>query len=331
MKTIETREAGKADVLQMGSRPMPQVREGEVLVKVTSVGVNGPDLVQRRGHYPPPAGASDLLGLEVSGVVVEAGKNVTQWKNGDSLCALTNGGGYAEFVAIDAGHCLPIPKGVSMVDAGGLPETYFTVWSNCFYQHKYADDSVFLVHGGAGGIGSTAIQIGTAFGLRVFTTCANEEDVAYCHSLGAERAINYHDEDFVDIVREAGGANLILDIIGGDYIARNIKAASPDARIVQLAFNLGSKVEINLMPIMLKRLTYTGSTLRSRPDSFKAAIAQDLKTHVWPLFASGKLQAKTHVVLPYEKAREAHELMESAAHRGKIILSPETLDPAATN
>lgn len=322
MKTIEMREAGDADVLYIGSRQIPHIRDHEVLVKVASVGVNGPDLVQRRGHYPPPAGASDLLGLEVSGEIVAVGTAVKHWKTGDKLCALTNGGGYAEFVAIDACHCLPIPENVPMLDAGGLPETYFTVWSNCFYQLQCAPDSVFLIHGGAGGIGSTAIQIGKALGLRIFTTCASDEDAHYCQSLGAERAIDYRVEDFVEIVREAGGANLILDIIGGDYVSRNIKAASLDARIVQLAFNKGSKMEINLMPIMLKRLIYTGSTLRSRPESFKTAIAQSLQAHVWPLFADGQLQANTHVILPFEKASDAHKLMESAQHRGKILMTP---------
>lgn len=323
MKTIEMREAGDADVLAIGSRPLPEIRDTEVLVKVATVGVNGPDLVQRRGHYPPPAGASDLLGLEVSGSVVAVGSDVHQWQIDDAICALTNGGGYAEYVAIEASHCLPIPENVTVQDAGGLPETYFTVWSNCFYQHTYASNALFLVHGGAGGIGSTAIQLGKALGMRVFTTCANEVDAEYCTTLGAERAINYQEEDFVEIVREAGGANLILDIIGGDYVARNIKAASADARIVQLAFNKGSKMEINLMPIMLKRLTYTGSTLRSRPDAFKSAIAQDLITHVWPLFSSHQLLAKTHAVLPFEAASDAHKLMESAKHHGKILLNTD--------
>ena len=322
MKSIEMREAGDADVLHIGSRSIPEVRDSELLVKVTSTGVNGPDLVQRRGHYPPPAGASDLLGLEVSGSVVAVGKGVSHWKEGDQLCALTNGGGYAEYVAIDASHCLEIPENVSAVDAGGLPETFFTVWSNCFYELTHKPGSLFLVHGGAGGIGSTAIQIGAALGLRVFVTCSNQDDADYCVSLGAERAINYKQEDFVDVVREAGGANLVLDIIGGDYIARNIKAASPDARIVQLAFNQGSKVELNFMPIMLKRLVYTGSTLRSRPESFKSAIASSLKKDVWPLFANGQLSARTHVVYPFEQASDAHKLMESAQHRGKILMTP---------
>lgn len=323
MKTVEMREFGAPDVLETGERALPEVREGEVLVRVTAAGVNGPDLVQRRGHYPPPKGASDLLGLEVSGEVVALGDGVSNWTVGDRICALTNGGGYAEYVAIDATHCLPIPENVAEVDAAGLCETYFTVWSNLFYGQDIEPGSLLLVHGGAGGIGSTAIQLGKQLGMRVFTTVANADDAAYVESLGAERAINYNEEDFVDVVREAGGANLILDIIGGDYVARNIKAASSDARIVQLAFNAGSKVEINLMPIMLKRLTYTGSTLRSRPEKFKSAIASDLREKVWPMFAAKKLSAQTYKVLPFEQATEAHAMMEKAAHRGKILLSPK--------
>lgn len=322
MKTVEMREFGDADVLHTGSRPLPTLKPNEVMVKVQAVGVNGPDLVQRRGHYPPPAGASDLLGLEVSGEIIAIGSAVERWKTGDWICALTNGGGYAEYVAVDTAHCMVIPAGVDTQDAAGLPETFFTVWSNCFYQLAHPDNGVFLVHGGAGGIGSTAIQIGAAMGLRVFTTCATTEDADYCLSLGAEKAINYQTDDFVDSVRDAGGANLILDIIGGDYIARNIKAATHDARIVQLAFNKGSKIEVNLMPVMLKRLTYTGSTLRSRPDTFKSAIAGSLESDVWPLLEKGIIKTNTHTVLPFEKANEAHALMESAKHRGKILLVP---------
>lgn len=322
MMTVEMQEFGDADVLQTGSRPLPALRANEVLIKVDAVGVNGPDLVQRRGHYPPPAGASDLLGLEVSGSIVACGPDVQRWKIGDLTCALTNGGGYAEYVAVEATHCLSVPDGVNSVDAAGLPETFFTVWSNCFYQLSHARNGIFLVHGGAGGIGSTAIQIGTAMGLRVFTTCATPEDSEYCLSLGAEKAINYHADDFVESVREAGGANLILDTIGGDYIARNIKAATHDARIVQLAFNKGSKVELNLMPVMLKRLVYTGSTLRSRPETFKSSIAASLESEVWPLLVSKNIRTNTHTVMPFEKAAEAHKLMESALHRGKILLVP---------
>ncbi|MFT4730806.1 MAG: NADPH2:quinone reductase [Granulosicoccus sp.] len=322
MKTVEMREFGDADVLNVGSRPLPTFKANEVLIKVEAVGVNGPDLVQRRGHYPPPAGASDLLGLEVSGSIVACGQDVQRWKTSDLICALTNGGGYAEYVAVEAHHCMAIPDGVNSIDAAGLPETFFTVWSNCFYQLSYPKNGIFLAHGGAGGIGSTAIQIGAALGLRVFTTCATDDDAEYCLSIGAEKAVNYHTEDFVESVRDAGGANLILDTIGGDYIARNIKAATHDARIVQLAFNKGSKVELNLMPVMLKRLVYTGSTLRSRPEAFKTSIAASLESVVWPLLANKSINTNTYTVMPFEKANDAHKLMESALHRGKILLVP---------
>jgi NADPH:quinone reductase len=322
MKTVEMNGVGTPEVLTIGTRDLPEIRDGDVLVRVIAAGVNGPDLVQRRGHYPPPKGASDLLGLEVSGEVVAVAKSVADWKAGDKVCALTNGGGYAEYVAVDASHCLPIPETVSEIDAAGLCETYFTVWSNLFFKQTVPERGLLLVHGGAGGIGSTAIQLGTQLGMRVFTTCANAEDCAYAGALGAERAIDFNSEDFVDIVREAGGADLILDIIGGDYVARNIKAASPDARIVQLAFNAGSKVEINLMPIMLKRLVYTGSTLRSRPEGFKSAVAADLRKSVWPLFADSRLKTLTHKVFPFEQAAAAHTMMEQATHRGKLLLTP---------
>lgn len=322
MKTIEMREAGGPEVLEIGSRPIPQIQPGEVLIKVIAAGVNGPDLVQRRGHYPAPKGASDLLGLEVSGEIVATADRVTEWAVGDTVCALTNGGGYAEYVAVNATHCLPVPKGVSATDAAGLCETYFTVWSNLFFEHKITPGDLLLVHGGAGGIGSTAVQIGALLGLDVYATCANQDDCNYVNSLGAKRAINFESEDFVEVVRTAGGANLILDIIGGDYVARNIKAASPDARIVQLAFNAGSKMQINLMPIMLKRLIYTGSTLRSRSDGFKAAVANDLRAQIWPSFAQGQLAAQTHRVFNFENAADAHLMMQQAQHRGKLLLSP---------
>jgi NADPH2:quinone reductase len=323
MTVIEMREPGGPDVLQSGTRPLPVLKDHEILVKVSAAGVNGPDLVQRRGHYPPPKGASDLLGLEVSGEVVAVGATQNFWAVGDKICGLTNGGGYAEYVAIDAAHCLPIPDGISLIDAAGLPETYFTVWSNVFFNHKIPETGNFLVHGGAGGIGSTAIQLGTAMGLSVYTTAGDAESCAYCESLGARRAINFKEEDFVDILREAGGADIILDIIGGDYIARNIKAARHDARMIQLAFNAGSRVEIDLMPVMLKRLSFTGSTLRSRPDQFKADVAADLKAVVWPLFASdaSRLRATTFTSFPLADAGKAHALMESASQHGKILLT----------
>ncbi|MEO0943962.1 MAG: NAD(P)H-quinone oxidoreductase [Pseudomonadota bacterium] len=318
MRAVVMREPGGPDVLEIGERPVPGVRDGEVLIKVTAAGVNGPDLVQRRGHYPPPKGASDLLGLEVSGEVVATGADFG-WSVGDRVAALTNGGGYAEYVAVEASHCLPLPEGISEVDAAGLPETFFTVWSNVFFEAALPEKGNFLVHGGAGGIGTTAIQLGAAFGLHVFTTVASG-DVPFVTSLGAKHAIDFETEDFVPILREAGGADIILDIIGGDYIPRNIKASRHDARIIQLAFNKGSKLEIDLMPVMLKRLRYTGSTLRSRPDAFKTAVAQDLLQNVWPRFADGTLKAVTHAVLPLEDATQAHRLVEAASHRGKIIL-----------
>ena len=321
MRAIVMREPGGPDVLELSEIETPEPRPQDVLIKVTAAGVNGPDLVQRRGHYPPPEGASPHLGLEVSGEVVALGADVKGWSVGDRVVALTNGGGYAEYVAVDAAHCLPVPAGVSEIDAAGLPETFFTVWSNVFHNQILPENGTFLVHGGAGGIGSTAIQLGHAFGLTVLTTVADDEAAAFVTELGATRAINFKTEDFVALTREAGGADIILDIIGGDYIAKNIKAASPDARIIQLAFNAGSKVEINLMPIMLKRLSYTGSTLRSRPDAFKAEVASALTEQVWPLFADGRLKTVTHTTLPLAEAAKAHEMMESASHLGKILLT----------
>ena len=322
MKTIEISEYGGPEVLTAGEREKPEPAASEVLIEVAAAGVNGPDIVQRRGHYPPPPGASDLLGLEVSGTVVAVGSDVTDWKAGDPICGLTNGGGYAEFVAVEAAHCLPIPDGVALVDAAGLPETLFTVWNNVFLNRDIPEGGLLLVHGGAGGIGSTAIQLGKAFGLRVFATSGKPEGCQFCEELGAERAINYREEDFVEIVKAAGGADIIIDIIGGDYIARNISAAKPDSLIVQLAFNKGAKVEINLMPVMLKRLTYTGSTLRPRSNEFKAEIAADPKKRVWPLFGKGQFKTLTHRTFAFEDVRAAHEMMEQAAHRGKILLTP---------
>ena len=322
MTVIEMGEGGGPEVLVPGRRPVPEPGPDEVLIRVTAAGVNGPDIMQRKGLYPAPKGASDLLGLEVSGEVAGLGDRVTGLSAGDRVVALTNGGGYAEYVAVRAEHCLPLPKGVDETDAAGLPETYFTVWSNLFHCRDVKPGGTFLIHGGAGGIGSTAIQLGAAFGQRVFATEGSEDGLAFCRDLGAERAIDYRTQDFVEIVREAGGADTILDIVGGDYVARNFKAARHDARIVQLAFNKGSKVEINLMPVMLKRLTYTGSTLRTRSDAFKAAIARELEARVWPLFAEGQLRTVTHAVLPLDEAAKAHEMMEAAGHRGKILLRP---------
>lgn len=321
MKVIEMTGPGGPDVLKLAERPVPQPRAGEVLIKVAAAGVNGPDMMQRKGLYPAPAGASDLLGLEVSGEVAALGDGVKRWKIGDKITGLTNGGGYAEYCAVDATHCLPIPQGVSLVDAAGLPETYFTVWSNVFIGAGLKSGETFLVHGGAGGIGTTAIQLAKAFGAKVIATDSPQERCAICRELGADRVIDYRQEDFVEVVRQEGGANVILDIVGGPNIEKNFKAASHDARIIQLAFAAGSKVEINLMPVMLKRLTYTGSTLRTRPVPFKTRVAQELEAQVWPKIAEGKIRVVTGRAFPLAEAAKAHALMESSGHTGKILLT----------
>ena len=322
MTCIEISEPGGPDVLVSATRPVPNAGAGEVVIKVEAAGVNGPDLMQRKGLYPPPKGASDLLGLEVAGTVAEVGNCVSAWSIGDPICGLTNGGGYAEFVVANAGHCMPIPVGMSTINAASLPETYFTIWSNIFMTAELSEDEVFLVHGGAGGLGTTSIQLAKAFGATVVVTDSPAKRCAICTELGADRVIDYNEEDFVDVVRnEFGGAQVILDIVGGPYIERNIKAARHDARIVQLAFALGSKVEVNLMPVMLKRLTYTGSTLRSRPDAYKANVAQRLRDKVWPLFTNGTLKPVVSTTLPLNQAPEAHALMEQAGHAGKIVLT----------
>jgi len=323
MKVIETSAPGGPEVLKLAQRKVPLPGNGEVLVKVAAAGVNGPDLMQRRGLYPPPPSASDLLGLEISGEIVASGPEVRRWRPGDKVTCLTNGGGYAEYCTVAADHCLQIPKGIELVDAGGLPETYFTVWSNVFMGARLAEGETFVVHGGAGGIGTTAIQLGKAFGAKVIAVDSPDERCQICRERGADRVIDYRQEDFVEIARKEGGANVILDIVGGPNIERNFRAAAHDARIIQLAFALGSKVEVNLMPVMLKRLTYTGSTLRTRPAAFKSRIAQELEMRVWPLIEEGKIQVVTHHTFPLSEARKAHELMESSRHMGKILLTAD--------
>ena len=322
MRVVEVPTPGGAGNMQLGERPRPQPRPDDVVVRVAAAGVNGPDLVQRRGHYPPPKGASDLLGLEIAGEVIAVGNEVGRWKVGDMVCALTNDGGYAEECAVLADHCLPLPPGLDLIAAASIPETYFTVWSNIFLPGHLSSGGNLLVHGGSGGIGSTAIQLGKAMGAKVFTTEGSAEQCAYCKDLGADVAIDYHEDDFVEVLRDAGGADCILDIIGGEYIERNVKAARHDATIIQLAFNAGSKVEINLMPVMLKRLTYTGSTLRSRPDAFKTRVARALEETVWPMFATSQLRTVVGLTFTLEDASKAHSTMEAATHRGKIVLVP---------
>ena len=322
MKAVEISAPGAPEVLKPAERPVPQPQKNEVLIRVAAAGVNGPDIMQRKGLYPAPAGASDLPGLEVSGEVVATGAEAKRWKAGDTVTALTNGGGYAEYCVADATQCLPIPKGVDIVDAAGLPETCFTVWSNVFIGAGLKAGETFLVHGGAGGIGTTAIQLAKAFGAKVIATDSPEERCDVCRALGADRVVDYKQEDFVEVVREAGGANVILDIVGGPNIERNFKAASHDARIIQLAFALGSKVEVNLMPVMLKRLTYTGSTLRTRPPAFKARVASELEAQIWPHIEAGRIRVVTSRRFALAEAAQAHALMESAGHTGKILLLP---------
>jgi putative PIG3 family NAD(P)H quinone oxidoreductase len=320
MKAVEISAPGGPEVLKLTERPVPQPQKGEVLIEVTAAGVNGPDIMQRKGLYPAPAGASDLPGLEVSGAIVAMGDGVSRWSVGDKVTALTNGGGYAQYCVAEAQQCLSIPKDVHLRDAAGLPETFFTVWSNVFIGAQLKAGETFLVHGGAGGIGTTAIQLGKAFGAKVIATDSPEERCRVCRELGADRVVDYRSEDFVDIVRQEGGANVILDIVGGPNIEKNFKAASHDARIIQLAFALGSKVEVNLMPIMLKRLTYTGSTLRTRPPSFKARIANELEAQVWPHIERGRIKVVISRTFRLAEASQAHALMESAGHVGKILL-----------
>lgn len=313
---------GGPEVLVIETRAVPRPSPTEVLILVEAAGVNGPDIMQRKGLYPAPAGASDLLGLEVAGTVVALGADVTAWAIGDKVAALTNGGGYAQYCVAAAQHCLPVPDGVSVRDAAGLPETYVTVWSNLFLEGRLKAGETLLVHGGAGGIGTTAIQLATAFGVRVFATDSPAERCRVCTELGADRVIDYAHEDFVSIMREAGGANMVLDIVGGPYIERNIKAAASGARIIQLAFALGSKVQVDLMPVMLKRITYTGSTLRTRPHEFKARTVAELRQEVWPKISARQIRAVTSEVFPLEKTAEAHALMQNATHIGKILLDP---------
>lgn len=321
MTVIEMTAAGGPEVLTTGTRPLPTPEPHEVLVRVASAGVNGPDMMQRKGLYPAPKGASDLLGLEISGEIIACGNAVTDWTPGDRICALTNGGGYAEYCAVDARHCLPVPDGLSLREAASIPETYFTIWSNVFMAAGLSTGEIFLVHGGAGGLGTTSIQLGKAIGATVIATDSPDTRCAICRDLGADRVIDYAAEDFVDVVRsEFRGADVILDIVGGENIARNIKATKPDARIIQLAFAKGSKVDIDLMPVMLKRLVYTGSTLRSRTPENKAEIAASLRDNVWPMFADGRLKPVVSASFPLAEAGQAHAMMESAGHTGKIML-----------
>lgn len=323
MKAIEIREPGGPDVLQMTERPDPVPGIGQVLIRVKAAGINRPDVVQRMGLYPPPPGASDIPGLEVAGIVEALGAGVAGFDVGDTICALVPGGGYAELCIAPIETCLPVPGGFSFVQAAALPETYFTVWSNVFDRARLSAGETILIHGGSSGIGSTAIQLARAFGATVITTVGSAEKASFCISLGADLAINYRDDDFEARVADytgGAGVNVVLDMVGGDYIAKNIACLAPDGRHVSIAFLNGPKVELNMIPVMLKRLTLTGSTLRPRDNEFKGAIAFSLKENVWPLLEKGAVKPVIDTVLPLKNASEGHALMESSGHMGKIIL-----------
>jgi NADPH2:quinone reductase len=323
MTAVEIAEPGGPEVLRPCQLPLPVPGPGDVLIQVRAAGVNRPDVIQRKGGYPPPPGASPLPGLEVAGEVVALGPETEGPQPGTKVTALIAGGGYAEYAVAPAGQCLPVPPNLSMVEAAALPETFFTVWSNLFDVALLTAGDTVLIHGGTSGIGTTAIQLATAFGVRVFATAGTDEKCAACTRLGAARAINYKTEDFVEVVKaETGGkgCNVILDMVGGDYVARNIAAVAPDGRIAQIAFLQSPKVTLNLMALMLKRITLTGSTLRPRDVAFKTTIAQRLLQHVWPLIAQDRIRPIIDSTFPLAEAAKAHARMESSAHIGKIIL-----------
>ncbi|MCK5120458.1 MAG: NAD(P)H-quinone oxidoreductase [Methylococcales bacterium] len=311
-------------ILRSIQRPTPTPSATDVLIKVFAAGINRPDVMQRLGLYPAPTGASDIPGLEVSGTVVKVGHRVNHIKEGDKVCALVTGGGYAEYCTAHAELCLPIPDHFDFIQAAALPETFFTVWSNLFDRAQLAKNETLLIHGGSSGIGTTAIQLAKAFGAKVFVTAGSDDKCAFCTKLGADEAINYKTQDFVNEIKaitQGKGVNVILDMIGGDYFPRNLKCMDFDARLVQIAIQNGPKSEINLLPIMLKRLTITGSTLRARSDTFKSTIANKLLENVWPLLDSGKIKPIIHSTFPLKDADKAHQLMESSQHIGKIILT----------
>lgn len=323
MLAIEIREPGEPDVLVAVERPMPAPGVGDVLIRVAAAGVNRPDVFQRRGRYPPPPGASDIPGLEVSGVIDALGPGVSEWRVGDAVCALVTGGGYAEYGVAPSPQCLPVPRGMDVLTAAAIPETFFTVWTNVFQCGRLQRDESILVHGGSSGIGTTAIQLAKARGARVFATAGSAEKCAACERLGAERAINYRDADFAAVVREltgGRGVDVVLDMVGGDYFARNIDVLAVGGRLIEIATLQGVKAELNIQTIMQRRLTVTGSTLRARPVADKAAIAAELRQHVWPLLESGAVKPIIHATFPLRHAAEAHRVMESGAHIGKLLL-----------
>ncbi len=320
MRAVEITEAGGPEVLKPVERDIPKPGHGDVLLKIAYAGVNRPDALQRAGLYAPPPEASDLPGLEASGEVVALGEGVSGISVGDKVCALLPGGGYAEYVTTPAVHCLPVPEGMGMKEAACLPETFFTVWSNVFQRGGLKAGEKCLVHGGSSGIGTTAIQLASHFGARVFTTAGNADKSRICEELGAERAINHREEDFVEVIRAEGGADLILDMVGGSYLPKNVKSLANDGRLVQIAFLQGPKVELNFAQVMMRRLTITGSTLRPQSDLAKARIADALREQVWPLLSAGKIAPVMDSEYALDQAADAHARMEGSTHIGKIVL-----------
>lgn len=323
MQCIEISQPGGPEVLVLAEREAPRAEAGELLIEVVAAGVNRPDVMQRLGLYPAPPGASDLPGLEVAGTVAAVGAGVAGWQVGDRVCALTNGGGYAQYVTAPAGQCLPVPEGIDLVAAAGLPETCFTVWTNVFDRGRLQPGESLLVHGGSSGIGTTAIQIACALGATVYATAGSEEKCRACEALGASRAINYRDQDYREVLGAltgGAGVDVILDMVGGDYINRNIQLAAVDGRIVNIAYQAGFEATVNFVPVLLKRLTLTASTLRPQSAAAKAAIAASLRERVWPLLEQGEFKPVIAATFPLAEASAAHELMESSRHIGKIIL-----------
>ncbi|MGD9914135.1 MAG: NAD(P)H-quinone oxidoreductase [Rhizobiaceae bacterium] len=323
MTAVAISEPGGPMVLKAERRPLPELRTGEVLIRVRAAGVNRPDVLQRQGAYPPPPGASDLPGLEVAGEVAALGPDTARWRVGDPVCALTPGGGYAEYVRVHGTNALPVPAGATLTEAAALPETFFTVWHNVFERGALKRGETLLVHGGSSGIGTTAIQLAKAFGAKVLVTAGSAEKCAACEQLGADLAINYREEEFVQAVKAATdgkGADVILDMVGGDYVAKNYEAAAVDGRIVQIATQKGAVGHPNFALLMVKRLTHTGSTLRPRPVEFKAAIASQLERDVWPLVAARRIAPVMDMIFPLGEAWRAHERMEEGEHIGKIVL-----------
>ncbi|HHX89548.1 MAG TPA: NAD(P)H-quinone oxidoreductase [Paracoccus sp.] len=320
MRVIEISQPGGPEVLVPARRPEPVPGEGEIVIRVAWAGVNRPDALQRAGNYAPPPGASDLPGLEASGHVAAVGPGVTRWREGDTVCALLPGGGYAEYVTTHAAHALPVPRGMELRAAACLPETFFTVWSNVFERGGLQAGERFLVHGGTSGIGTTAIQLAAARGARVFATAGSDEKCAACLALGAETAINYREADFVERMRAEGGADLILDMVGGEYLPRNVKALADDGRLMQIAFLQGPRVALNFAEVMVRRLAITGSTLRPQSVAAKARIAAALEAEVWPLLEAGRIAPVMDSEFALEDAAMAHARMESSAHIGKIVL-----------